>query len=73
MHAETLLNRQAEAVADRQAIPALLTQQLVRKHFLPLGERTFWRWVSTGQFPKPDLIFGGKSRFWKKETVENYS
>jgi predicted DNA-binding transcriptional regulator AlpA len=51
------------------SIPALLTQQLVRKHYLPLAERTFWRWVSAGQFPKPDLSMGGKARFWKRETV----
>ncbi len=72
MAAEILLNRQAQAVADRQAIPELLTQQLVRRHYLPLAERTFWRWVSAGQFPKPDLIFGGKSRFWKRESVERW-
>jgi predicted DNA-binding transcriptional regulator AlpA len=54
------------------SIPALLTQQLVRKHFLPLAERTFWRWVSAGQFPKPDLAMGGKARFWKRETVERW-
>jgi predicted DNA-binding transcriptional regulator AlpA len=53
-------------------IPALLTQQLVRKHFLPLAERTFWRWVSAGQFPKPDLSMGGKARFWRRESVEQW-
>ncbi len=58
----------AETPSD--VIPALLTQQLVRRHFLPLAERTFWRWVSAGQFPKPDLVMGGKARFWKRETVE---
>ncbi len=50
-------------------IPELLNQQMVRRFYLPLAERTFWRWVSAGQFPKPDLAMGGKSRFWKRETV----
>jgi predicted DNA-binding transcriptional regulator AlpA len=52
--------------------PALLTQQMVRRFYLPLAERTFWRWVSEGKFPRPDLALGGKSRFWKRETVEGW-
>ncbi len=71
MAAETFL-RQAAAVGDRQAPPALLTSKLVRLHFLPIAERTFWRWVSAGQFPKPDLAISGKAKFWKRETVETW-
>jgi predicted DNA-binding transcriptional regulator AlpA len=58
--------------ADRSPIPALLTQQLVRRFYLPLSERAFWRWVSAGKFPKPDISMGGKARFWKRETVERW-
>jgi predicted DNA-binding transcriptional regulator AlpA len=50
--------------------PALLTQSLVRQHYLPLAERTFFKWVSAGLFPKPDISIGGKARFWKREAVE---
>ena len=57
----------AEAATD---IPALLTISLVRKHFVPIGERTLYAWISAGQFPRADIAVGGKSRFWRRETVE---
>lgn len=53
-------------------IPALLTMALVRKHFVPIAERTLHRWVSSGQFPRPEIAIGGKVRYWKRETVENW-
>jgi len=68
MPAENLRKPNAESAGP----PALLTQQMVRRFYLPLAERTFWRWVSAGQFPKPDLSMGGKARFWKRETVERW-
>ena len=55
---------------DRQTIPALLTKQLIRRHFIPAGERTLDRWISSGAFPRPDIAIGGKVRYWKRETVE---
>ena len=70
MAAETLLARQAQAVADRQTIPALLTLELIRAHYVPAGKRTLHRWVSAGAFPKPDIALGGKVRYWRRETVE---
>jgi predicted DNA-binding transcriptional regulator AlpA len=50
--------------------PALLTLALIRRFFLPLGERTIFRMISTGTFPKADLSMGSKLRMWKRETVE---
>lgn len=58
--------------APQAAPPALMNQQLIRRHYLPLAERTFWRWVSAGQFPRPDLCIGGKTRLWRRETVEHW-
>ena len=58
------------AVQDRQTIPALLTKALIRRHYVPAGERTLDRWISSGQFPRPDIAIGGKVRYWKRETVE---
>jgi predicted DNA-binding transcriptional regulator AlpA len=52
-----------------EIIPELLNEKLVRAHYLPIGARTLWRWVSCGQFPKPDVAFGGKVRLWRKQTV----
>ena len=53
-----------------QAPPALLTMALIRKYYVPAGERTLHRWVSSGAFPRPDISIGGKVRYWKRETVE---
>jgi predicted DNA-binding transcriptional regulator AlpA len=55
---------------DRPGIPALLTKALIRKHYVPAGERTLDRWISSGTFPRPDIAIGGKVRYWKRETVE---
>jgi hypothetical protein len=58
------------AARDGQCIPLLLTKTLIRKYYLPVGERTFDRWISSGIFPRPDIAIGGKVRYWKRETVE---
>ncbi len=63
---EKTLNR----AQDGQTIPALLTKTLIRKHYVPAGERTLDRWISAGAFPRPDIAMGGKVRYWKRETVE---
>lgn len=52
--------------------PELLTQKLVREFFLPVGERTFFRMVSAGDFPPPDIAIGGKQRYWKRQTVQGW-
>jgi len=36
------------------------------------GERTIWRWISTGKFPPPDISMGAKYRRWMRETVVNW-
>jgi predicted DNA-binding transcriptional regulator AlpA len=53
-----------------QAIPALLTKSLIRKHYIPAGERTLDRWISSGAFPRADIAIGTKVRFWRRGTVE---
>jgi predicted DNA-binding transcriptional regulator AlpA len=53
----------------QQTPPALLTLALIRRHFVPAGERTLHRWISAGTFPKPDIALGGKLRYWKRETI----
>ena len=52
--------------------PALLTLALIRKHYLPLGERTIFRLISSGAFPRADVRMGHKVRLWKRETVEQW-
>lgn len=55
---------------DQPAIPALLTKSLIRRLYVPAGERTLDRWISSGAFPRPDIAIGGKVRYWKRKTVE---
>ena len=52
--------------------PALLTLGLIRKYYVPLGERTLHRWISAGRFPRADIVIGGKVRMWRRETVETW-
>ena len=55
---------------EQAPIPSLLTKALIRKHFVPIADRTLARWVSSGVFPRPDIAIGGKVRYWKRDTVE---
>jgi predicted DNA-binding transcriptional regulator AlpA len=50
--------------------PALLTKALIRRFYVPAGERTLDRWISSGQFPRPDISIGAKVRYWRRATVE---
>ncbi len=52
--------------------PELLTLTLIRKHYIPLGARTLFRMISAGTFPRADIAIGGKTRFWKRSTVESW-
>jgi predicted DNA-binding transcriptional regulator AlpA len=49
---------------------ATLTLGMVRKFYLPLGERTLWRMISAGTFPRPCISLGSKTRLWRREVVE---
>jgi len=39
---------------------------------LDVGQRTLWRWISTGDFPPPDVAMGRKFRRWRRATVETW-
>lgn len=57
----------------RGAAPsALLTLAMIREEYLPLGERTVFRLISSGKFPRPDVAIGAKIRLWRRETVERW-
>lgn len=34
-----------------------------------IGQRTLWRWIATGVFPKPDIRIGKRIVKWRRETV----
>jgi len=63
---------ESTAAQDRQAVPALLTKAMIRRHYVPAGERTLDRWISSGTFPRADISIGGKVRYWKRQTVEGW-
>jgi hypothetical protein len=50
--------------------PALLTLALIRELYFPIGQRTIFRLISAGNFPKADVGIGAKIRLWKRETIE---
>lgn len=50
----------------------LLTMAMIRRQYLPLGTRTIFRMIATGKFPKADMAFGAKQRFWKRSTVQRW-
>jgi predicted DNA-binding transcriptional regulator AlpA len=52
--------------------PELLTGALIRQHYLPIGKRTFDRWLSCGRFPGPDMKLSHRAHFWRRATVENW-
>ena len=62
----------AQQHSDSSGPPALLTLALVRRHYFPVGERTVFRPISSGRFPRADVRMGGKLRLWKRETIENW-
>lgn len=57
------------AETHHTAAPLLMDAAAVA-NALSIGERTLWRWVSTGTFPRPDISIGGKIRRWKYSTVQ---
>jgi predicted DNA-binding transcriptional regulator AlpA len=61
----------AEKLPERQAEALLLKPATVARQ-LEIGQRTLWRWVSTGQFPAPDLRMGSKVVRWRAATVTGW-
>lgn len=53
-------------------LPELLTMEMIRQHYLPLGKRTVFRLISENKFPKADVTIGGKIRLWRRETVQSW-
>lgn len=56
---------------EQEAMPRLLKPAAVAR-LLDIGQRTLWRWVSIGTFPRPDFRQGGKVVRWKASTVAGW-
>jgi predicted DNA-binding transcriptional regulator AlpA len=50
--------------------PELLSIKMIRQHFVPLGTRTLYRMIATGDFPTADISRGAKIRLWRRTTIE---
>ena len=61
-----------ESVERGADMPHLLTLQLIRRLYLPIGERTVFRLMATGKFPQADIRIGGKLRLWRRDTIEQW-
>lgn len=57
---------------DREPIPELLTVNLIQRYYLRQSSRTIWRMIATCRFPKPEMSFGEKQRFWRRSTIETW-
>jgi predicted DNA-binding transcriptional regulator AlpA len=45
---------------------------MIRRLYLPIGERTLFRMMAIGTFPKADVRIGGKLRLWRRATIEQW-
>jgi predicted DNA-binding transcriptional regulator AlpA len=54
------------------APPATLLKPATVAKRLEIGQRTLWRWVSTGEFPPPDFRRGAKIVRWRADTVATW-
>lgn len=54
---------------DQTELPVYLTLKEFRRKVFPIAERTAWRLISTGDFPKPAARIGNKTAVWKTEEL----
>lgn len=69
---QQLLIGDAEDAGEAAGTPHLLTLELIRRLYLPIGERTLFRLISSGKFPRAEVRIGGKLRLWRRETIEQW-
>lgn len=50
-------------------LPMYLSLKEFRQKVFPIGERTVWRLISTGDFPKPTARIGKKTAVWRTEDL----
>ncbi|MGN6627416.1 MAG: helix-turn-helix transcriptional regulator [Tepidisphaeraceae bacterium] len=57
------------ALTER-TMPRLLTLELIREYYIPLGRSTLFRMISSGQFPAATKQMGRKVRLWDRDEIE---
>ena len=56
-------------IVNESELPIFLTLKEFRRRVFPIGERTAWRLIATGAFPKPSARVGTKTAVWKTEDL----
>jgi predicted DNA-binding transcriptional regulator AlpA len=59
---------QTECV-DVNQLPVYLSLKEFRRKVFPIAERTAWRMISTGTFPKPAARVGKKTAVWRTDEL----
>jgi len=54
---------------DISDLPVYLTLKQFREKVFPIADRTVWRMISTGDFPRPAARVGKKTAVWKTEEL----
>lgn len=49
--------------------PLMLSRSAVRAHVGGISDTVFSRWLSSGEFPQPDIIISRKIQLWRRETL----
>ena len=50
-------------------LPVYLTLKQFRDRVFPIGERTVWKLIAAGKFPRPSARIGTKTAVWKTEEL----
>lgn len=58
-----------DQLIDETELPLYLSLKDFRRKVFPIAERTVWRLISTGEFPKPAARIGKKTAVWKREDL----
>jgi len=59
------LSASGRPVCAEDDLPLYLTLKQFRDRVFPIGNRTVWRLISVGQFPRPAARVGGKTAVWR--------
>jgi predicted DNA-binding transcriptional regulator AlpA len=54
---------------DVTELPVYLTLKEFRRKVFPIAERTVWRMISAGDFPRPAARIGKKTAVWRTDEL----
>lgn len=66
------MRRTEPDVCNPLALPYRITLREFRRQLWPESERSLWRRLSAGDFPKPIARIGGKTWLWDTEVLVDW-